>query len=216
MQISCSTPTRRLWLRAARAAALSDTAAVAAAAGTDTEALLVVLRTAHARGRCAFAVGAAALTGNAAALAHRACPPPFRRSKTPLLCRRDRAAARETAGWAARGLIPTDAAVTRPAMIRAASDPNSDVAQLAAAHPLCPPAVLTALASSRSIDVRDGVADNPACPPQALALLAADRDVTSSAITNPWLPLWTIKRLAAHPEEELRGAVAGNPAFRRR
>ena len=100
MQISCSTPTRRLWLRAARAAALSDTAA--AAAGTDTEALVVMLRTAHARGRCASAVGAAALTGNAAALAHRACPPPFRRSKTPLLCRRDRAAARGTAGWAAR------------------------------------------------------------------------------------------------------------------
>ena len=162
----------------------------AAFAGCSPDLALLHLSGPLRRGRCAELATAAAVTGNAAAARHQACPP----GVTALVASEGTGAARDTAtlsvlsgpAWFANSryfaIRPSSAQrqscvsgpAAAPALITAiaAADDRSDVLAACAASPACPPCLLGMLAGHPDRATREAAAANPACPPFVLACLA--------------------------------------------
>ena len=159
------------------------------------------------RGRCAALAARTSRTDHRhqmAAMSHRACPPPFKRTWIGFP---DRKGPAGMSCWAARG--HGHPAVARDELVSAAAIGSSS----AVAHRSCPPAVLDHLAADPDPDRRKIVAQNLNCPPWLLARLAADDDYVVAIYSrrNPACGSGLIELHARSDKNHIREDVARNP-----
>jgi hypothetical protein len=97
-----------------------------------------------------------------------------------------------------------------------AGSPDGVAVEAAAAHPNCPPAVVTLMAAdpAATSSVRVGAARHPNLNDSMYERLAADPDpaVRAAVAANPHSPAGVLDRLAGDPDPDVRAAVAGNAA----
>ena len=209
-----SAGTGKAALRAARWAAASPLADIAAAAGVTQQRLVASLRTTRRDSRCESVAAAVArlpvVASRRVAVSHRVCPPAMRRAAG-----RDRSetvsdAAHGAAGWSARSQRP--GVMHRCQLVASVVGNDRDQRELAARFRGCPPALLRGL---RRFGVATSVVvSNPACPPDELARIA----MSLASFTHTHVarhessPLCVLRQLAQQASEPVTREVARNPS----
>ena len=110
------------------------------------------------------------------------------------------------------------ASPTAGALTAMAVDVLSDVREVAAASPMCPPAVLAGLAGDTNYMVRACVAGNRSCPQLVLAGLACSDDLKTRRMVaaHGSITADVARMLADDPDDVVRWEVASNPQSPRR
>ena len=193
-----ASPAARRAARAARSAVFAPLAAVAATTGVSVEGMRATLVSLPSRGPCADRAAAAA------AVDHRACPPPLLRS-APEGARPGRGAA----SWCARSLPGT--AGLPPFRARAAASQASvpNTRMEVAMSVSCPPAAALRLAGNgRAPWVRSALLRSPMLSSAVVGVLSQDPDsgVRLQVAAHPGCPGSVLAALAPRrqPDDEMR------------